>query len=60
MLSLRVSVQRMGLPSLRASQTTSNSSALTIFEPKPPPTSGAITRTCSGSRPSTPASTIRS
>ena len=60
MLSLRVSVQRTGRPSLRASQTTSSSSALSIFAPKPPPTSGAITRTCSGSRPSMPASTMRS
>ena len=60
MLSLRVSVQRTGLPSLRASQTTSSSSALSIFAPKPPPTSGAITRICSGSSPSMPASTMRS
>ena len=60
MLSLRVSVQRTGRPSLRASQTTSTSSTLSIFAPKPPPTSGATTRICSGSSPSVPASTIRS
>ena len=48
MLSLRVSVQRTGPPSLRASQATSRSSVRPptdmIFAPKPPPTSGAITR----------------
>ncbi len=60
MLSLRVSVQRTGRPSRRASQTISTSSALSIFAPKPPPTSGAITRTCAGSSPSVPASTMRS
>ena len=60
MLSLRVSVQRTGLPSWRASQTTSSSSTSSVFAPKPPPTSGAMTRTCRGSRPSVPASRIRS
>ena len=46
MLSLRVSVQRIGRPSSRASQQTRISSVRpledTIFAPKPPPTSGAI------------------
>ncbi len=60
MLSLRVSVQRTGRPSLRASQAMRISSGLIIFAPKPPPTSGAITRTSAGSSPSIPASTIRS
>ena len=48
MLSLRVSVQRTGLPSRRASQATSMSSTPSIFAPKPPPTSGLMTRTWSG------------
>jgi hypothetical protein len=53
MLSLRVSVQRTGLPRWRASQTTIVSSApKALFAPKPPPTSGAMTRNWPGSIPS--------
>ena len=52
MLSLRVSVQRTGLPRWRASQTTSASSApKALFAPKPPPTSGATTRSSPGLQP---------
>ena len=48
--SERVSVHFTGLPSLRAARTQSISSGVTCsFPPKPPPTSGAITRSlCSG------------
>ena len=48
--SVRVSFQRTGTPCLRASAMHSSSSAYTLsFEPKPPPTAGATTRTwCSG------------
>src|SRR5262245_60136982 len=67
MLSLRLSVQRTGRarlapasPRRRASQQTRISSTASILAPKPPPTSGAITRTCDGSRPSTPDRIIRS
>ena len=52
MLSERVSTQRTGRPSLRASQATMTSSGYEpILAPNPPPTSGAMTRTCSGARP---------
>ena len=46
----RVSVHFTGRPSLRAARTQSSSSGVTCsFPPKPPPTSGAITRSlCSG------------
>ncbi len=44
-ISERVSVHFTGLPSLRARTSASASSAYTFsFEPNPPPTSGAITR----------------
>ncbi len=48
--SLRVSVHLIGLPSLRASSRMSSSSGVTCsLPPKPPPTSGATTRSlCSG------------
>ena len=48
--SLRDSVHLTGLPSLRATSTASTSSAVTwSLDPKPPPTSGAMTRMfCSG------------
>ena len=48
--SLRDSVHLTGLPTLRATSTASTSSAVTCsLEPKPPPTSGAMTRRfCSG------------
>ena len=48
--SLRDSVHLTGLPTRRPTSTASTSSAVTCsFEPKPPPTSGAITRmSCSG------------
>ena len=48
--SLRDSFHRTGTPCRRASATHSSSSAYTFsFEPKPPPTAGATTRTwCSG------------
>jgi len=48
--SVRSSTQRTGAPCLRESAMQSNSSAYTLsFEPKPPPTAGATTRTwCSG------------
>ncbi len=58
MLSLRVSVQRTGLPSLHATRRAAVSSTLNVLAPKPPPTSGAITRIWSGSRPSVSASRI--
>ena len=60
MFSLRVSVQRTGLPVARATQPTSTSSTAMPLAPKPPPTSGATTRTFSGSRPSSPPRTILS
>ena len=60
MFSLRVSVHRNVRPVERASEATSTSSAARPLPPKPPPTSGAITRTCSGSIPSIPASPSRS
>ena len=45
MLSERVSTQRTGRESRRASQATSNSSGYrSSLEPKAPPTSGEITR----------------
>ena len=45
MLSVRVSVQRTGMPWFFASQTMSASSAPNAaFAPKPPPTSGAMIR----------------
>ena len=48
--SLRDSVHLTGLPTLRPMSTASTSSAVTwSLEPKPPPTSGAMTRMfCSG------------
>ena len=53
MLSERVSTQRTGRSSLRASQATRISSGYgPILAPKPPPTSGATTRTWSASSPS--------
>ena len=60
MLSVRVSVQRTGRPSLRATQASTSSSVLSCFAPKPPPTSGLTTRTCAGSIPSVPAIPKRS
>jgi hypothetical protein len=53
MLSVRVSVQRTGMPRFFASQTMSASSApKAAFAPKPPPTSGAMIRSSCGSSPS--------
>ena len=50
--SLRVSIQRAGRPRRRATHPTSTSSGLgLILGPNPPPTSGVITCTCSGSKP---------
>jgi hypothetical protein len=64
MLSLRVSVQRVGLASSCASQATRISSVRPLadktFDPNPPPTSGATTRTCAASMPSMPAIASRS
>ena len=60
MFSLRVSVQRTGLPVWRAVQPTSTSSTSRPLAPNPPPTSGATTRTCSASNPSSIPSTILS
>ena len=60
MFSLRVSVQRIGLPVARATQPTSTSSTAIPLAPNPPPTSGATTRTFSGSRPSSTPRTILS
>ena len=60
MFSLRVSVHRTGLPVARAIHPTITSSTAMPLAPKPPPTSGATTRTFSGSRPSRPPSTILS
>ena len=59
--SLRDSVHLTGLPSLRAIRTASTSSAVTCsFEPKPPPTSGAMTRRFCSGMPVTRASMTRS
>ena len=58
--SLRVSIQRIGRPSLRATVATMTSSTARPLPPKPPPTSGAITRTFSASRPIAPARPSRS
>ncbi len=59
--SLRDSVHLTGRPSLRATSTASTSSAVTCsFEPKPPPTSGAITRMSCSPMPVTRASMTRS
>ena len=55
MFSERVSLHRTGRPTCFASHATSaNSGSAPILAPKPPPTSGAITRTCSASMPSQP------
>jgi hypothetical protein len=52
--SERSSIHFTERPSLRAHVMTSMSSAYTsIFEPKPPPTSGAITRVLASGIPST-------
>jgi hypothetical protein len=59
--SLRDSVHLTGLPSLRAISTASTSSAVTCnLDPKPPPTSGAITRMFCSPMPVTRASMTRS
>jgi hypothetical protein len=60
MFSLRVSTQRTGRPVCLAAQATTSASRSTpILAPKPPPTSGATTRTAPGSRPSFPAAAPR-
>ena len=60
MCSERVSVHLTGRCSLRASATISASSPYTCsLAPKPPPTSGAMTRILSSDMPSTPLSTKR-
>ncbi len=51
MCSERVSVQRQGRPVARASAPMRMSSTSKPLPPKPPPTSGAMTRTWSGSSP---------
>jgi hypothetical protein len=52
MLSERVSVQRTGRPTFRANHGRIRSSGYNpILAPKPPPTSGAMTRTWAGWRP---------
>ena len=52
MFSLRVSIQRTGRPTSRASQATRTSSgSAPTLAPKPPPTSGTRTRTCAASMP---------
>ncbi len=54
--SERVSVQRTGRPSFFARPTASISSEYTLsFEPKPPPTDGAMTRILCSGRPVTTA-----
>ena len=59
--SLRDSVHLTGRPSLRAIRTASTSSAVTwSLDPKPPPTSGAITRMFCSPMPVTRASMTRS
>ena len=59
--SLRDSVHLTGLPSLRAISRASTSSAVTCsLEPKPPPTSGAMTRMFCSGMPVTRASMTRS
>ena len=59
--SLRDSVHLTGRPSLRAISTASTSSAVTCsLEPKPPPTSGAMTRMFCSGMPVTRASMTRS
>ena len=59
--SLRDSVHLTGLPSLRVTSIASTSSAVTCsLEPKPPPTSGAITRMFCSPMPVTRASMTRS
>ena len=58
--SRRSSVQATELLSLRASHTTTTYSAQSdIFWPKPPPTSGAITRRSLSGMPSTSAMAVR-
>ena len=58
--SRRSSVQANELLCLRASQTSSTYSlASDIFWPKPPPTSGAITRRSASGMPSTSAMAVR-
>ena len=60
MLSLRVSNHRTGRPNRRASHGHSSSSGYgKPLAPKPPPTSGVTTRTCSAARPYTSASRSR-
>jgi hypothetical protein len=55
MLSERVSVQRTGRPTFRANHGRIRSSGYNpILAPKPPPTSGAMTRTWAGWRPYMP------
>ena len=59
--SLRLSVHLTGRPSLRAIRRASTSSAVTCsFDPKPPPTSGAMTRRFCSGMPVTRASITRS
>jgi hypothetical protein len=54
--SLRSAVHLIGRPTRLLAQTSATSSGYRkIFEPKPPPTSGAITRTFDSGRPSTKA-----
>ena len=60
MFSLRVSAQRTGRSSVRASQATRISSTPSILAPKPPPTSGATTRTSAGVEAEAPARPSRS
>ncbi len=58
--SVRSSVHFTGRPSLRASAITITSSAYTSsFDPNPPPTSGAITRTFASGMPSTSVYAVR-
>ncbi len=58
--SLRDSVHFTGRPSLRATTSAMTSSAYTLsFEPKPPPTSGAMTRICCSGMPHVSASISR-
>ena len=58
--SERDSVYLAGLPSLRATRVVMTSSGVTgILPPKPPPTSGATTRTFCSSMPSVSASIVR-
>ena len=60
MFSERVSLHRTGRPTCFASHATSaNSGSAPILAPKPPPTSGVITRSCSASMPSQPATSLR-